>query len=107
MLATPALIIGLEWAEKKVELFQDGGQIKREKDKYHHGHQDQYLSFFICHLRDPPLVLIGHYLQNNIIKSWKFMSPLLLPKTSSVSLIGDFFIIICNPIILKKEIKDV
>ena len=31
------LIIGLEWAETETELFQDGGQIKRENIIYHHG----------------------------------------------------------------------
>jgi hypothetical protein len=31
------VIIGLECAEKEIELFQDGGQIKKEKDIHHHG----------------------------------------------------------------------
>ncbi len=43
MLAAPILIdsrwliIVLEWVEKEIELIQDGGQIKKETDIYHHG----------------------------------------------------------------------
>jgi hypothetical protein len=35
----------------KTELFQDGGQIKREKVIYHHGPKHIPI---ICHLPDPP-----------------------------------------------------
>jgi hypothetical protein len=35
----------------ETELFQDGGQIKREKDIYHHGPKHIQI---ICHLPDPP-----------------------------------------------------
>jgi hypothetical protein len=41
----------LERAEKESEIFQDGGQIKREKDMYHHGPKHIPI---ICHLPDPP-----------------------------------------------------
>ncbi len=52
--AAPTLstvIIGLEWAETETELFEDGGQIKREKDIYHHGSNHIPI---IYHLPDPP-----------------------------------------------------
>ncbi len=45
------LIIGLEWAEKEIELIQDGAQIKREKDIYHHGPGPIPI---ICHIPEPP-----------------------------------------------------
>jgi hypothetical protein len=35
----------------ETELFQDGCQIKREKDIYHHGPKHILI---ICHLPDPP-----------------------------------------------------
>jgi hypothetical protein len=35
----------------ETELCQDGGQIKREKDIYHHGPKHIPI---ICHLPDPP-----------------------------------------------------
>jgi hypothetical protein len=35
----------------ETELFQDGGQIKREKDIYHHGPKHIQI---ICHLPHPP-----------------------------------------------------
>jgi hypothetical protein len=35
----------------ETELFQDGGQIKREKDIYHHCPKHIPI---ICHLLDPP-----------------------------------------------------
>jgi hypothetical protein len=35
----------------ETELFQGGGQIKREKDIYHHGPKHNPI---ICHLPDPP-----------------------------------------------------
>jgi hypothetical protein len=35
----------------ETELFQDGGQIKREKDVYHHGPKHIPI---ICHIPDPP-----------------------------------------------------
>jgi hypothetical protein len=47
--------------DKEIELFQDGGQKRREKDIYHHGLRP------ICHLSDPPLFLIGHYLEAHFV----------------------------------------
>jgi len=53
MLAAPAqidrwwLIIGLQWAEKVMELFQDGGQIKREKDIYHHSPRQISILYYL------------------------------------------------------------
>ncbi len=38
----------------ETELFQDGGQIKIEKDIYHHGPKHMPI---ICHLPDPPLTV--------------------------------------------------
>jgi hypothetical protein len=37
--------------EKEIDLFQDGGQIKREKDIYHHVPKPISI---ICHLPDSP-----------------------------------------------------
>jgi hypothetical protein len=64
-------IIGLEWAEKEIDLFQDEGQIKREKDIYHHGPRPICI---ICHLPDP---LLFHYpLPLNFFKfSFKYFWP--------------------------------
>ncbi len=67
MLAAPALIdmsmttviIGLEWTEEEIELFQGGSWIKKEKDIYHHGSRPIYI---ICHNPDPLLFLDGHYI---------------------------------------------
>jgi hypothetical protein len=56
MLAAPALIdrsMTNYWAGvsgKGIELFQDGGQIKKEKDIYHHGPRPASI---ICHLPHP------------------------------------------------------
>jgi hypothetical protein len=56
MLAAPALIdrsTTNHWAgvsRKDTELFQDGGQLKREKDIHHHGPRPISI---ICHLPDP------------------------------------------------------
>ncbi len=61
MLAEPAqidrwwLIIGLQWAEKVIELFQDGGQIKREKDIYHHSPRQISIP---CYLPETPYFLL-------------------------------------------------
>ncbi len=57
MLPKPAVndrLLTNYWAgvsEKKIEFFQDGGQINREKDIYHHGPRP---ISFIYHLPDPP-----------------------------------------------------
>jgi hypothetical protein len=40
---------GVSGAEMETELFQDGSQIKREKDIYHHGPKHIPI---ICHLPD-------------------------------------------------------
>jgi hypothetical protein len=45
-------------AEKEIDLTQDGGKLKRQKDIYHHGPKP-YQSFATFQIR---LVLIGHYL---------------------------------------------
>ncbi len=49
-------IIGLEWAEKEKELFQDGGQIKSVKRTSITTVRDQYLSFATF-----PTPLLFHY----------------------------------------------
>ncbi len=58
----PWQIIGLEWAEKKMKLFQDGGQIKREK-----GHLSPRSETSIYHLTPswPPLFLIVNWQLTN------------------------------------------
>jgi hypothetical protein len=38
-------LVQLERAEKEIELIQDGGQIKREKDIYHTSVRNHFLSF--------------------------------------------------------------
>jgi hypothetical protein len=39
------------WAEKEIELIQDGGQIKREKDIYHH--DPRPIPIIFCHIPEP------------------------------------------------------
>jgi hypothetical protein len=64
MLAAPVLIgrpmtrfIWLEWAEKEIELIQDGGRIKREKDIYHHS--PRLIPMICqCHLPHPSYFLL-------------------------------------------------
>jgi hypothetical protein len=50
----------------ETELFQDGGQIKREKDIYHHGPKHIPI---ICHLPDPPSYSLPTTFKSNLEKT--------------------------------------
>ncbi len=64
-----------EWAEKEIELFEDGGQIKIEKNVYHHGPRPTSI---ICHLPDP---LVFHWPLPLIMKFSRFFFALIFVKT--------------------------